>query len=88
MSYGWVITDDHLEDEVVSILGPSDITPELQKRLSTSEAISFKMYDDDNILYFSGKIVGDYDGYEPLIDFGVPDSGCTSIRINGETFYG
>lgn len=87
MSYGWIVMQDHLEDEVVSIIGPSNISDELKAALNTSKD-TFKMYDDDGILYFSGKIVGDFDGMEPLLDFGMPDSGCTSIKINNkETFY-
>jgi len=37
------------------------------------------MFDDDMNLYYEGKIIGDYDGFEPLDDFGMPNARCTSI---------
>ena len=42
------------------------------------------MYDDDNNCYYKGMIYGDYDGTEPLYDFGMPNAGCTYIKINGK----
>ena len=44
----------------------------------------FTMYDDDEILYYSGIIWGEYTGFEPLDDWGAPNAGCTSIKINGK----
>ena len=29
----------------------------------------------------AGKIWGDFDGFEPLDDFGEPNAGCTEIRL-------
>lgn len=45
---------------------------------------SWKMYDDDGILYYSGMIYGEYSGFEPLDDWGSPIAGCSEIWINGE----
>jgi hypothetical protein len=39
------------------------------------------MYDDDSELYYAGKIWGDFDGFEPLDDFGMPNGGCTQISL-------
>ena len=41
--------------------------------------IRFRMYDDDNILYYEGIMIGKYTELEPLDDFGMPNAGCTRI---------
>jgi|TARA_R100001530_G_scaffold110783_3_gene78010 hypothetical protein len=41
------------------------------------------MFDDDGVLYYAGLIWGDYDGFEPLDDFGMPNAGCTEIQLRG-----
>jgi hypothetical protein len=38
------------------------------------------MFDDDNILYYEGRILGNYRGFEPLDDYGMPNAGCTKIK--------
>jgi hypothetical protein len=43
----------------------------------------FRMKDDDGQVYYHGRIAGDYDGFEPLDDFGAPNAGCTSIEYRG-----
>lgn len=45
---------------------------------------SFELYDDDNILYFKGEIIGDFIGFEPLDHWSFSAFGCTQIRIDGE----
>lgn len=50
----------------------------------TANKAVFKLYDDDGILYYTGEIFGEYDGFEPLDDFGAPCDGCTGIKIDGE----
>lgn len=56
------------------------------KELKAGEGQRFRMYDDDGELYYDGRIVGDYDGFEPLDDFGMPNVGCTNIRyLNANT---
>jgi hypothetical protein len=43
------------------------------------------MLDDDGIVYYYGKIVGDgCEGFEPLRDFGTPNAGCTSIQYKDD----
>ena len=78
MKYYWIITDAHLEDlkeEIGYYDGDTKIKDNQAK---------FSMYDDDDICYYEGIIYGDYDGFEPLDDFGMPNAGCTYIKINGE----
>ena len=40
-------------------------------------------FDDDGELYFEGYLLGG-DGFEPLDDFGRPDSGCTAIKMRND----
>jgi len=93
--YGWIITRDHLFDDDPSFgpsdigtNGPSDIPPALLERLQHGEGRTFAMYDDDNIRYYTGRLVttDDHDPLEyehcPLQDFGEPHAGCTTIRYH------
>jgi hypothetical protein len=78
--YGWVVDKDHLDNKDVSVLGPRGISKKLESALMAGEGKAFRMFDDDNELYFSGRIIGDFDGFEPLDDYGEPGFGCTDIR--------
>jgi len=73
------ISQDHLENLNME---PQEIK-EL-KRLGYT--VHFKLYDDDEELYYSGymKDNDDVEGFEPLDDFATPDSGCTEIRIRNK----
>ena len=84
--YYWTITRDLIcepnldgEKPAVGTSGPGNA----DESLRTNPA-RFSLYDDDGELYYCGMIYGDYDGFEPLDDFGSPNAGCTSIKINGE----
>lgn len=80
--YRWIITRDLIDGSAVRrrVRGPRGASPDV-----VDNPARFQMYDDDGNLYYEGTIYGDYDGFEPLDDFGMPDSGCTTIKINGET---
>ena len=80
--YSWVITKDFLANEITSITGPRDSKMNVSKIIEEGE--EFQMFDDDGILYYEGFITGDYDGFEPLDDYGTPDSGCTEIRYKNK----
>jgi len=88
--YAWLIIKDHIADESKPIqtnenargmIYPSSLSKEEFAKLMTQyKAEQFRMYDDDN-LYYEGYILGfDYDGFEPLDDFGTPNAGCTTIE--------
>lgn len=81
------------------LTGPHDADPELIRTLFRAANVGkdkwkgspvhwFKMYDDDNNLYYSGvfaEVTPEpdgtmLDGFEPLDDFGTPNAGCTEIR--------
>jgi hypothetical protein len=82
--YAWIIISDHYtipgEESIEGVSGPKDASDEL-----TLEAMAygdkFRMRDGDGILYATGKISGDYDGFEPLNDYGTPSFGCTTIEF-------
>lgn len=81
--YYWKINRvflDSLEDEV-GVDGPRGCDINLRTNPSV-----FHMYDDDDNCYYRGMIYGEYEGHEPLYDFGMPNAGCTYIKINGERF--
>jgi hypothetical protein len=75
--YGWIITRDVLfekgdhrewETDATGTIGGHDTTFTKEEIL---KGVTFQMFDDDMNLYYEGKIVGDYNGFEPL-----DDSGC------------
>lgn len=83
--YAWLIYEDRLDGRGVHIVGPRNPTPALVAMLDAGKGEQFRMYDDDGEWYYSGRIVrvgsaSHDEGFEPLDDFGTPDSGCTEIR--------
>lgn len=86
--YGWMIIwgnpDIGLESDV-STMGPTDIDQAKQDFLIAGQGTVFQMFDDDGEHYYLGRIIGDYDGFEPLDDFGMPNAGCTIIKYKNDT---
>lgn len=87
-SYAWIIEKDLLDDEEdpffsdVGVTGPWDVSQDQIINLSENGR-AFKMYDDDDILYYEGKFFGpDELEDQPLYDFGMPNAGCTKIEYN------
>lgn len=93
--YAWIITEDHLaehnSDSEVGVHGPRDVSDENVARLLKGEGDTFRMYDDDDELYYTGRLVvsgnlthdDEVACFGPLDDFGMPNAGCTSIRWPG-----
>ena len=84
MSYAWKIITDHLDGEETNTSGPYSITVEQQAELDSGKGAPFQMFDDDGNLYYSGIIIGKFSGFEPLEDFGMPNAGCTAIKLSGK----
>lgn len=90
--YSWIIVKDNIADKevtppsnlnAVGMIGPYDstATPEEIKK-----GEKFRMSDDDNEIYYYGFIIGDYEGFEPVFDFGMPNAGCVNIEYkNADT---
>ncbi len=78
--YRWKITKDRVSDgEDNGVEGPRNLDP----KLSTNPT-HFSLYDDDEECYYQGMLYGEFSGFEPLYDFGIPNAGCTMIKLNGE----
>ena len=78
--YRWKITRDKIDDgRAVGIEGPRDLDPTIK-----ANPTPFTLHDDDGILYYHGMIYGEFDGFEPLDDFGMGYAGCTGIKYKGE----
>lgn len=83
----WIITKDHCKNEY----DPRDHTGTQSVNFEEVKAVSlvhrFRMYDDDDILYYEG--LSDNceteKAFDPLDNFGKPNVGCTSIfYLRGE----
>lgn len=71
----FVITHDHLEEKSANELATVNRLVEL------GYSVPFKLYDDDQIRYYSGRLHQECeDEFEPL-DWGMADSGCVDIHI-------
>lgn len=83
----WIITKDHCTDEYC----PRDDAGRRSMNYDEAKAASlvyrFRMYDDDDILYYEG-LSDNCDSeraFGPLDNFGKPNAGCTSIfYLRGE----
>lgn len=88
----WIILKDYLESKDIIVRSVDcDLDYKLLKKLSPEKRrryvrklmpIAFKLYDDDDELYFSGYQTHNPkdSGFEPLDDFGEGHSGCTKIK--------
>ena len=78
--YRWIIDKDIVtEGEYEGTQGPHNLDLDV-----TDNPAKVELYDDDGILYAKGTIYGDYDGFEPLDDFGEGNWGCTGIKYGGK----
>ena len=90
-SYTWVITHDFVEDGLeIGLSGPpplehplGPVHPGANKLRRTDNETAFRMFDADGELYYAGTLWGDFSGFEPLDDFGLPSAGCTAIQLRG-----
>ena len=85
MAYRWKITKDYtaenmpVEYDDTGVEGPRGLNRDI-----VANPAEFYMYDDDGEVFYRGMIYGTYEGFEPLDDFGYPNAGCVTIRINGQ----
>jgi hypothetical protein len=75
----------------VGITGPRTASPAAIGRLTAGEGEQFRMYDDDDELYYEGRWVADpdvpdeaFEGFEPLDCFGAPNAGCTRLDYRND----
>ena len=77
--YGWKIDRDYFDGDATGVSGPRGglMVPD-------GEGETFALYDSDEVLMAKGRIVGDYDGFEPLDDYGLGNWGCAGIKYGGQ----
>ena len=81
--YRWKVTDaSDLCGEAIGVEGPGGLDPDIK-----DNAVQFFVYDDDDVYYFRGWLYGEYEGDEPLIDYGVGCWGACHIRLAGDPNY-
>jgi len=85
----WIITQSWITDEAfgmpteVEVIGPRAISDADVALLKKGEGQSFRMYDDDGVLYYEGATLDGIDGedaFGPLDNYGEPNAGCTEIK--------
>lgn len=88
--YFWTIDKDHIDGTANGLSYGNKRYPTSNEYFwsidkdTTTPGGQFRMFDDDKNLYYSGTIWGDYDGFEPLDDFGMPNAGCTGIQYKND----
>ena len=74
--YNWTISRDYINHGAENgLTGPRNSSRH------TANGTAFQMFDGDGELYYAGTIWGDFEGFEPLDDFGTPSAGCTEIKL-------
>lgn len=93
---GWEIP---ASPTTVDVAGPSDAHPEALARLRAGEGTPFQLWDDDRILYYTGRWFEDLTkvGFpdiepcdwepSPLEDYGTPNAGAVIMTINDRQPY-
>lgn len=89
-TYAWILDTDDLGDEPDAIgkTGPHSAPDELIAKLAQGEGLRFELRDDDHELYYTGRLITLEDDdlrsevacSGPLMDFGMPNAGCTMVR--------
>lgn len=91
--HAWLITHDHVDEgRAVGTIGPSGATQPQQAELMSGQGQEFELFDDDGILYYTGRLVCDLEDFGseevvfgPLDEFGAPFAGCTKIKWSGDS---
>jgi len=98
-SYGWIIDHDVVspkdEENEAGVMGPHNISDAMTAELKAGEGKLWVIKDDDDIVYYIGRVILPPDDDEPwdetpefgpLWDYGTPNAGATSIHYwNEET---
>ena len=95
--YGWKIDRDYFDGEATGVAGPRggmtvedgagekfELYDDGGMVVPDGEGETFALYDSDENLMAKGRIVGDYDGFEPLDDYGLGMWGCAGIKYDGK----
>jgi len=102
-SYGWLIDKDFSAGDwynhstghpgraagyvETNVMGPYNISPEIEAQLRAGKGQAFQLYDDDGYLYYTGRWVPGDEESNPLDDFGAPNAGCTRMTVGNNQSY-
>lgn len=75
----WVESDSFGKPTTMRIAGPNGCSSDDCDAGYTWT--KFRMFDDDGVLYYEGEMNEFCDGLEPLTDFGMPNAGCTILKV-------
>lgn len=67
--------------DVVKIEGPHNVDPNLLASLAKGGGQAFQLWDDDGLLYYSGRWIEGDDESNPLDDYGTPAAGATAMTV-------
>ena len=84
--YTWVITQDKIlgdSSDAVGKVGPSGAKERARFDVVIREGEHFRLLNQYGKAEFSGYILGDYTGAEPLEDFG-RENGCTDLEYESD----
>ena len=86
--YTWIVTRDLVlgdSSDAIGFVGPQGAKRRASFETVINEGAQFRMVAADGELQFSGYILGDYEGDEPLTEYGA-ERGCARIEYdwNGE----
>ena len=89
-SYTWIVTRDSVlgdSSDAVGRIGPKGAANRARFDQVIINGEHFRMLNAEAEPQFSGYVLGQYDGREPLDDYGA-DNGCTAIEYerDGEWF--
>ena len=94
--YRWIITKDHIHTEITDEDDDIDDAVGVQGPGACDETLKdnpqrFSLYDDDGTCYAEGMLYStdaaynDEDAlFSPLMDYGLPNWGCSAIKVDGE----
>ncbi len=81
-NYTWIVTKDELDGNIsdaVGKIGPPGGKHCFRFNQVIAAGREFRMLTDDGQVKYSGFILGDYQGHEPLEEYGV-HLGCSAIQ--------
>tara|TARA_R100000008_G_C3550207_1_gene149953 strand:+ start:418 stop:687 length:270 start_codon:yes stop_codon:yes gene_type:complete len=78
--YAWIIDKDYLNDGAEGTVGPRNPHAASLETLKAGYGEPLRLYDDDGNLQYEVRIAGNYDGFEPMDDYGRPNAATTEVR--------
>ncbi len=80
--YHWIVTRDSIvgdSSDAIGKVGPSGTSSRPRFADLIIRGTHFRLLNDQGKVQFTGYILGDFEGHEPLVDYGV-DNGCSQIE--------